>query len=108
LRLFDLHSHWGTRRGYVLRTEEQLAQQRRTWNSDPAYVTEDEMAAYLRAQEVRTILDFGFTKSLSIDEVKPYHDYALEVQAKHADVIFGNWLQIDPRTGQAGADEFRR
>ena len=49
MRLFDLHSHWGTRRGYVLRTEAQLAQQRKTWNSDPAYVTEEEMAAYLRA-----------------------------------------------------------
>jgi len=108
MKLFDLHSHWGTRRGYVLRTDEQLAQQRRTWNSDPVYVSEDEMAAYLRAQQVRTILDFGFTKSMSIDEVRPYHDYALGVQAKYPDVIFGNWLQIDPRTGQAGADEFRR
>ena len=27
------------------------------------------MAAYLRAQDVRTILDFGFTKSMPIDEV---------------------------------------
>ena len=108
MKLFDLHSHWGTKRGYVLRTEEQLAQQRKTWNSDPKYVTEDEMAAYLRQQQVRTILDFGFTKSMPLDEVRPYHDYALEVQAKYPDVIFGNWLQIDPRLGQAGADEFRR
>ncbi|HVO89880.1 MAG TPA: amidohydrolase family protein [Casimicrobiaceae bacterium] len=107
-QLFDLHSHWGTRRGYVLRTPEQLAQQRRTWNSDPKYVSEAEMATYLRAQQVRTILDFGFTKSMPLDEVRPYHDYALEVQAAHPDVIFGNWLQIDPRTGRDGADEFRR
>ena len=108
MKLFDLHSHWGTRRGYVLRTEEQLAQQRRTWNSDPKYVTEAEMAAYLREQQVRTILDFGFTKSMSIAEVRPYHDYALDVQAAYPDVIFGNWLQIDPRTGEHGAAEFRR
>ena len=108
MKLFDLHSHWGTKRGYVLRTEEQLAQQRKTWNSDPKYVTEDEMAAYLRAQQVRTILDFGFTKSMSLEELRPYHDYALEVQAKYPDVIFGHWLQIDPRLGKAGADEFRR
>lgn len=108
MKLFDLHSHWGTRRGYVLRTDAELAQQRRTWNSDPKYVTEAEMAAYLREQDVRTILDFGFTKSLPIAQAQPYHDYALEVQAAYSDVIFGNWLQIDPRTGRQGADEFRR
>ena len=108
MKLFDLHSHWGTKRGYVLRTEEALAQQRRTWNSDPKYVTEDEMAAYFRKIGVRVILDFGFTKSLSIEEVRPFHDYAIQTQGKHPDVIFGNWLQIDPRTGREGAAEFRR
>jgi predicted TIM-barrel fold metal-dependent hydrolase len=108
LKLFDLHSHWGTRRGYVLRTQAELAQQRRTWNSDPAYVTEGEMAAYLRAQGVRAILDLGFTKSLPLHEVRPLHDYAIEVQAAHPDVVHGSWLQIDPRTGDEGAAEFRR
>jgi predicted TIM-barrel fold metal-dependent hydrolase len=57
---------------------------------------------------VRTILDFGFTKSISLAEVRPYHDYALDVQTRYPDAIFGNWLQIDPRTGVEGADEFRR
>lgn len=108
MRLFDVHSHWGTQRGYVLRTEDELAQQHRTWNSDPKYVTESEMATKLREQGVRAILDFGFTKSLSIAEVRPYHDYALETQAAYPDAIFGSWLQIDPRTGREGADEFRR
>jgi predicted TIM-barrel fold metal-dependent hydrolase len=108
MRLFDVHSHWGTRRGYVLRDEAQLAQQRRTWNSDPTYVSEDEMAAHLRERGVRTILDFGFTKRMPIAEVRPYHDYALETQASHPDVVFGNWLQIDPRTGDEGVAEFRR
>lgn len=108
MKLFDLHSHWGTRRGYVLRTEEALAQQRRTWNSDPKYVTEDEMAAYFRETGVRAILDFGFTKSLPIEEIRPLHDYAIETRGRHPDVIFGNWLQIDPRTGREGAAEFRR
>ena len=108
MKLFDVHSHWGTRRGYVLRTEEQLAQQRRTWNSDPKYATEEEMAAYLRSQGVRTILDFGFTKSLPIAEARAYHDYAIDVQATYPDVIFGNWLQIDPRTGREGVGEFER
>ncbi len=108
MKLFDLHSHWPTRRGYVLRTEAALAQQRRTWGSEPQYTSEEEMATYLREQGVRTILDFGFTKSLPLDEIRGLHDYAIEVQAAYPDAIFGNWLQIDPRTGRDGADEFRR
>jgi hypothetical protein len=108
MKLFDVHSHWGTRKGYVLRTEADLAQQRRTWNSDPKYATEQEMTDYLRNQGVRAILDFGFTKNMSIEDARPYHDYAMGVQRDHADAIFGLWLQIDPRTGADGVAEFRR
>jgi uncharacterized protein len=108
MKLFDLHSHWGTERGYVLRSADALAQQKKTWNSTPRYDSEDEMAAYLRANDVRTILDFGFTKSLPLAEVRPLHDYAIETQARFADCIFGLWLQIDPRLGAAGAAELER
>lgn len=108
MRLFDMHSHWGTERGYVLRSADALAQQKSTWNSTPRYDTEEEMAAYLRAHDVRTILDFGFTKSLPLDEIVPLHDYAIETQARFADCIFGNWLQIDPTLGEAGAAELER
>ena len=51
MRLFDLHSHWGTKRGYVLQTPEDLAQQQRTWGSSPTYDTEEQMAEYFRAQQ---------------------------------------------------------
>lgn len=108
MRIFDIHSHWGTKRGYPLRSPEALAQQRRTWNSDPAYDTEEGMAAYFRANDVRAILDFGFTKSLPLAEVRSYHDYAMDVQKSHRDVIYGLWLQIDPRTGRDGAVELER
>jgi len=108
MRLFDLHSHWGTQRGYVLRTPEALAQQQKTWNSTPRYDTEEEMAAYLRANQVRSILDFGFTKSLPLEEVVPLHDYAIKTQRLFPDAIFGHWLQIDPRLGAAGAQELER
>ncbi len=105
MRIVDVHSHWGTKRGYVLRTDAALAQQSKTWRSEPKYDTEDEMAQYLRANGVRAILDFGFTKNLPLDELVPLHDYALEVQAKHPDAILGHWLQIDPKLGEAGAAE---
>lgn len=108
MQLFDLHSHWGTRRGYVLRTDEQLARQKPTWNSEPAYVTEEAMTAYLRQSRVQTILDFGFTKCLPVAEARAYHDYAIDVQATYPDVIYGHWLQIDPRTGREGVAEFER
>lgn len=108
MKLIDLHSHWGTRRGYLLQTEEELAQQKKVWNSEPHYDTEEEMAAYFRKIGVRTILDFAFTKNLPMDKVREFHDYALETQRHFPDVIFGNWLQIDPRTGAEGVAEFKR
>ncbi len=108
MKLFDLHSHWGTQRGYVLQTAEELARQQQTWGSTPRYDTEEEMAAYFRKNGVRTLLDFGFTKSMTLEQVRPFHDYAIETQQRFPDAIFGNWLQIDPRLGRAGADEMRR
>jgi len=62
MKIIDVHSHWGTRRGYTLRTPEELAQQKKTWNSEPIYHTEQEMADYFRASNVAAILDFGFSK----------------------------------------------
>jgi len=107
-KLFDLHSHWGTKKGYPLRTEAELAQQEKTWRSSPKYVTEEEMVDYFRKNNVRTILDFGFTKYLPIAEVREYHDYALEMGKRFPDVIFGHWLQIDPRSGEGGVAELKR
>lgn len=108
MKIFDVHSHWGTRRGYPLQSEAELSKQRQTWNSEPRYHSEEEMADYFRSSGVRTILDFGFTKNLPLDKLKAIHDYGLEVQAKHSDVIHGLWLQINPNLGEAGPREFER
>jgi len=108
LPLYDLHSHWGTRRGYPLRTPEELAQQKKVWNSEPRYASEDEMAEELRRSNVRVILDLGFTKFLPIDEVAALHDYAFATQRSHPDVILGHWLQINPKLGREGVLELRR
>ena len=107
-RLVDMHSHWGTERGYPLRTEAERAQQRKVWASAPRIVSESEMADDLRAHGVAAILDFGFTKHLPLAEVRDYHDYALAMQADHPDVVLGHWLQIDPATGEAGVAEVDR
>jgi hypothetical protein len=108
MKMIDIHSHWGTKRGYTLRTPEELAQQKKTWNSEPKYATEDEMAAYFRQSGVRAVLDFGFTKFMPLEEAKPFHDYGFETQRAHPDAILGHWVHIDPHTGAAGVRELRR
>ncbi len=107
MRIIDLHSHWGTKRGYPFQTPEELAQQRRVFRSDPAYVTEAEMAEHFRARNVRALLDLG-VRSVPLEELRALHDYALDVQRQFSDVVLGHWLHIDPRTGAAGLEELDR
>ena len=108
MAIYDMHSHWGTRRGYTLRTEAELAQQKNTWNSEPKYATEEEQADYFRKSNVRVVLDFGFDKYLPMSEAAELHDYGFETQRKYSDVILGNWVHINPRTGPEGVRELRR
>jgi uncharacterized protein len=106
--ILDFHSHWGTRRGYPFRTDAELAHQKRVWKQEPVYVSESEMAHYFRENQIRAVLDLGFTKYLGLDELMPLHDYALATQRQHSDVILGNWLQINPKLGSGGVREFER
>jgi predicted TIM-barrel fold metal-dependent hydrolase len=108
MKMIDIHSHWGTKRGYTLRTPEELALQKKTWNSEAKYATEEEMAAYFRQSDVRVVLDFGFTKFMPLEEAKPVHDYGFETERAHSDVILGHWVHIDPHTAVAGVRELRR
>ena len=108
MKMIDIHSHWGTRRGYALRTDEELAQQKKTWNSEPKYATEDQMADYFRQSNVRAVLDFGFTKFIPLDEARAVHDYGFATERAHADAIIGHWIHIDPHTGLEGVRELRR
>ena len=108
MKMIDIHSHWGTKRGYALRTEAELAQQKKTWNSEPKYATEDEMADYFRKSDVRTVLDFGYTKYIPLEEARSVHDYGFATQRAHPDVVLGHWIHVDPHTGADGVRELRR
>jgi uncharacterized protein len=108
MKLIDIHSHWGTKRGYTLRSAAALAQQKHTWNSTPKFHTEDEMAAYFRQSGAQTILDFGFTKFIPLAEAREVHDYGFATQRAHPDTILGHWIHIDPHTGAEGVRELRR
>jgi predicted TIM-barrel fold metal-dependent hydrolase len=108
MKLIDMHSHWGTRRGYTLRSAEELALQKATWNSEPKYHSEDEMAAYFRASCVQAVLDFGFTKFIPLSEAREVFDYGFATQRAYPEQILGHWLHIDPHTGAEGVRELRR
>lgn len=107
MKLIDVHSHWGTRRGYPLQTKTELDQQRATWNSAPTYHTESEMAEHFRRNDVRVILDFGFAKFEPLEKMQALHDYAFDVEKANRDVILGHWIHIDPLR-EGGLLELRR
>lgn len=110
MRLFDCHAHWSTRRGYVFQTKEAQESQRRIWGTDPQFETEDEMAATLRRNNVRAMMDFAWPAfaPTPIEDIQALHDYGFEVQRRNPDVIFGHWLTFDPRIGAAGIKEYER
>jgi predicted TIM-barrel fold metal-dependent hydrolase len=108
MRIIDLHSHWATRRGYVLQTEAELARQHGTWRSSPSYRTEEEMAGDFAQANVKAILDFGFTKFVPLEQAAPLHDYAIATQRRFPEVIIGNWLHFQPELGAPALAEFRR
>src|SRR5579871_4577711 len=107
MTIIDVHSHWGTKRGYPLQTEAEIAQQRATWNSEPRYATEAEMAQYFSDSGVKAILDLGFAKFRPLEEMRALHDYAFETERAHRDAILGHWIHVDPRSGPDGVRELR-
>lgn len=108
MQIFDCHSHWGTRRGYIFRTEAELTLQEAVWKTKAKFYSEDEQAEYFRRNNARVILDLSFTKFLPIEEMRACHDYAFEYQRQHRDVVFGHWLQFDPRRALESIREFDR
>jgi hypothetical protein len=100
MKIFDVHSHWGTKRGYPLQSEAELAKQKQVWNSEPRYHSEDEMADYFRAEGVKTILDFGFTKN-SAARSGPRH-----ARLRHGGA--GQAFRRDPRALAADPSQGRR
>ncbi len=107
-KIFDCHSHWGTAKGHIFRTPEELARQEKIWKTKGRHWLEAEMMDYMRANNVRTILDLSFHKMLPIEQIREYHDYAFGVARQNRDVIFGHWLQFDPRRGEESLTEYRR
>ena len=107
-KIFDCHSHWGTAKAHIFRTPEELARQEKIWKTKGRYWAEDEMMEYMRRNNVRTILDLSFHKTLPVAQMREYHDYAFDIARRNRDVIFGHWLQFDARTWPEARDEYLR
>lgn len=107
-RLFDCHSHWGTAKAHIFRTQAELDSQIRIWGNPGRYWAEDEMIHYMRENKARVILDLSWIRELPMEEIRAFHDYAFDLQRKNPDVIFGHWLQIHPSHGKEAWREFRR
>ena len=96
-RLFDCHSHWGTKKGHIFRTEAELARQESIWKTKGRYYSEQEMMDFMRANKVRVILDLAWVRKLPMEQMRDYHDYAFDMARRNRDVIFGHWLMFEPQ-----------
>jgi len=107
-RLFDCHSHWGTKKGHIFRTEAELARQESIWKTKGRYYSEQEMMDFMRANKVRVILDLAWVRKLPMEQMRDYHDYAFDMARRNRDVIFGHWLMFEPQRREESLEEFRR
>jgi len=108
MTIYDLHSHWGTEKAYPLRGKAQQAKQVDIWKTECTFFSTDEMAAYFRLNEVKVMLDYGFTRELPIGEVRVLHDEMIAFAKANPDVVLGNWLQLNPDDTAASLDELER
>ncbi|MCW5693304.1 MAG: amidohydrolase [Pseudolabrys sp.] len=110
MRVFDCHSHWSTKRGYVFQTEEELRNQKTIWGTAPEFQTEQEFMDTLRRNKVRAMLDLATTVlyPMTMDQIRAEHDYTFEIQRANSDVIFGHWLSLNPRLGKDALREYER
>lgn len=108
LKAIDIHSHFGTKKGYLWRTPEEIEHAENTYHYKIKHHTEKQMAQVLRDAHVKAIFDYSFTMVMPIEEVREYHDYAAELIKNDPDVYIGIWVAIDPRTGLKGLREMER
>jgi predicted TIM-barrel fold metal-dependent hydrolase len=109
MRYFDCHSHFSTRAGLHHATMEDYENAQRIFKRKREFETEEQMAEGFRKRNVRSILDIYKTHRMSDpDEIRKTNDYAAEFARSNADVVFGNWLVIDPRMKDFWIGEFNR
>ena len=72
------------------------------------FETEEQMADGFRTRNVRTILDIYRTwRMTDEDEIRASNDYATEFALKNPDIVYGNWLAINPAMKDFWLKEYR-
>lgn len=109
MRYFDCHSHFSTKAGLHHATQEDYENAQRVFKRKREFESEDQMAEGFRKRNVRTILDIYRTWRLTDeDEIRASNDYVVSFAKKYPDVVFGNWLAINPAMKDFWLKEFRR
>jgi hypothetical protein len=81
----------------------------RVFKRKRTFQTEEEMAETFRSRGVRTILDIYRTWRLTDeDEIRASNDYAANFARRNSDVVFGNWLAINPEMKDFWIKEYQR
>ncbi|HJS62384.1 MAG TPA: amidohydrolase family protein [Pseudolabrys sp.] len=109
MRYFDCHSHFSTEAGLHHATREDYEQAQRVFRRKRTFQTEEQMADGFRSRNVRTILDIYRTwRFTDEDEICKSHDYVIDFARKNPDVVYGNWVAINPSMKDFWLKEFRR
>jgi uncharacterized protein len=109
MRYFDCHSHFSTRAGLHHRTVEEYENAQRVFKRKREFETEEQMAATFRSRNVRTILDIYRTwRMTDLDEIRASNDYAAGFARANPDIVYGNWLAINPAMKDFWIVEFKR
>src|SRR5690606_38703613 len=109
MRIFDCHSHFSTREGLHNETMEDYENAQRIFKRKRTFRTEAEMAETFRSRGVRTILDLYRTwRMTDEDEIRKSNDYAIAFARSNPDVVYGNWIAINPAMKDFWIREFER
>ena len=109
MRYHDCHSHFSTRKGLHHFSEAEYENAQRIFGRKRTFQSETEMAEVFRSRNVRTILDIYKTARMTDpDEIRKANDYAAQFARDHTDVVYGNWLAINPLLKDFWIKEFAR
>ena len=109
MRHFDCHSHFSTQAGLHHRTMEEYENAQRVFKRKRKFETEAADGGGFRTRNVRTILDIYRTwRMTDPDEIRASNDYAAEFARKNPDIVYGNWLAINPTMKDFWIGEFKR
>lgn len=109
MRYFDCHSHFSTKLGLHHKTMEEYENAQRIFRRKREFETEEQMAETLRSHNVRSILDIYKTwRMTDEDEIRATHDYVIGFARKNPDIVYGNWIAINPSMKEFWLKEWKR